>query len=287
MDPTLTPMSFADPGTYRLMPGSAMISDVRVRATLKQLEGRWQGRVGGVVTGSITVRGAWRITDDSFIANNLGVDLRGCHLLLPRADITAPFGRPTANATQYNRAKQIYAFPLGDLPSGGGNVILAPICQSPLSGQEDFNPGHDRLLADAQAEWESPFRTLFGALGMDGGASRLSLGNEEMALLLLSTVGEYDPMARSSTAAQYLGVRTWSRDRLRQLDLREQLQRDTAWLVGFTDDPGPVRLFRRQGERPFAPMEPESGKSWTMYRVRFPVKLIAGPADEKDEPDIS
>ena len=112
----------------------------------------------------------------------------------------------------------------------------------------------------------------------------------------MSTIGEFDPKTIFSRMADLIGgIQTWSRDRLRQLDLREQLQAGrlvaddrpdepgSAVLIGFVSDPGPIRLFARTGDRAFRPIQPEASASWTMYRIRIPVTKIAG-FDESAEP---
>ena len=65
----------------------------------------------------------------------------------------------------------------------------------------------------------------------------------------------------------------------------EQLRRESVILIGFAEDPGPARLFRRTGDRPYAVLKPDPDRSWTMYRVRIPVTLIRGlsPEDEDEE----
>ena len=56
-------------------------------------------------------------------------------------------------------------------------------------------------------------------------------------------------------------------------------------LIGFADDPGPVRLFRRTGDRPYRMLEPDPDRSWTMYRIRIPVTLHeVEPEEEAEEP---
>ena len=96
-------------------------------------------------------------------------------------------------------------------------------------------------LAQAQIEWG---RNIPG-----GGLASIGLGprprvraapgQERNALLLASTLGEHNPGQEGG----FFGSRSWSRDRLRQLDLRDRLRRDTAVLIGFADDPGFIRLF--------------------------------------------
>ena len=62
---------------------------------------------------------------------------------------------------------------------------------------------------------------------------------------------------------------------------------DSAVLIGFADDPGPIRLFHRTRDRSYRPLEPEEHHSKAMYRIHIPVTLRGGirkgpQADEED-----
>ena len=143
-------------------------------------------------------------------------------------------------------------------------------------------------LAKLQEEWSAPFRGVLASMGYgSGGDDGFVMGQEQNALMLLSTIGEFDPKTISSRMGNLLGgIQTWSRDRLRQLDLREQLQAGRAplddrpveagslVLIGFAADPGPVRLFARSGDRAYKPVPPEASASWTMYRIRIPITKL-------------
>ena len=94
-----------------------------------------------------------------------------------------------------------------------------------------------------------------------------------------------DPVKLCGGVGRLGGPKTFSRDRLRQLDLREQLRPGCVILIGFAEDPGPIRLFRREGDRKYSPLEPDPRKSWTMYRIRIPVMLHDGPIEEPDSED--
>jgi hypothetical protein len=280
-DPTTASTSFADPVDYGLVPGSAVIQAVRMRATLKQFEGRWQGALGGTITSMVSVRGQ-RILDGSFIANNLGVDLNDCYLLHTVRDLDRRAGA---------RSLSIYAFPIGLVRSDGRKIELAPLCYR-ASDDETFTQllGRSTLL-EAQKAWGSKFLGVLADLGYGRNPRTAAVsGQEKNAALLASTVGDYDPMQEAGVTQHILGLSIWSRDRLRQLDLRDQLWRDSVILVGFADEPGPVRLFSRSGDRPYRALEPDPRKSWAMYRIHIPVTLYEDPqlkeqeGDEEQEP---
>jgi len=280
---------FADPENYRLVPASAVIDDVRVRATLKQLEGRWHGSVSGRVLGKIAIdRGM--VSTDSFVANELGVDLRNCWLLIAQMN---PDDLGTVRAFG-----GILAYDIGDLPATGEPVLLYDRCFPTGRGVKINDVRKNAFLVNQQKEWRSQFQSLLSNLPMPafggGGApvkipaqTGAELGLEEKALLLLSTVGDQEVMDRSFTGAW--GRSVWSRNRARSLDLRSELQRDSVFLVGFADDPGPIRLFSRSGRGRYRPIKPDADHSKTMYRIRIPA-IVQGRADadsddEQDELD--
>lgn len=264
---------YSDPGEYRLMPATAVIGDVRIRATLKQFEGRWTGPLGGTVTGNISVKGI-QILDGSYLVNDLGVDLKNCYVLHTVRDVKRD-GAP--------RSSDIYAYPIGDLPADASQVDLVPRCYPVTQQQTLVQAIAESTLAEAQKQWGAEFSSLLRGFGYSTSGDRsVVLGQEKNALLLASTVGEYDPRADAGIAQSFLGVRTWSRSRLRQLDMRSWLRRDTLVLIGFADDPGPVRLFRRTGDRKYTVLKPDPEHSWTMYRIRIPVTLLGEPVEEPD-----
>ena len=129
--------SYADPIEYRVHPTNASIENLRVRSTLKRLEGRWAGSLEGRVQASVRLaRGSEGLSDvrvatGSYVFNDLGVDLKNCYLIYSTYDIYAydlRLGR-RATATQRDcRDEKIYALEVGTLPAGE-KVSLAPLMQ--------------------------------------------------------------------------------------------------------------------------------------------------------------
>ena len=264
--------SFTDPVEYRLMPATAVIDQVRIRATLKQFEGRWSGRLGGRLDAKITINGQ-RITDDSFVVNNLGVDLQRCLLLQTLIDV---------NESGTTRPNGILAYDLGPLPADGQAVTIADRCY-PVSrpGQGDAAPAKP-WLAKRQSDWHNEFQGISSNMTFGSDPMSVVLGKEESALMLITTLGEFDPPASGGMLG--FARTTWSRDRLRSLDLRAHLKRDTVLLIGFADAPGPARLFYRSGDERFVMVDPEAGHAKTMYRVTIPTEFVGGrPVDDTDE----
>lgn len=266
--------SFADPEEYRLQPASAQIDDVRFRATLKRFEGRWEGPLGGRMTGRVAVRKGL-ITDDSFVVNELGVDLKNCRLVQTELN-------PGDSAAERNTVTYVHS--IGDIPSDGMKTYLAARCYV-LTGSETLRDGLQRAqLIERHRTWSAPFRSLIPSFVYGSGSDNAAaLGQERDALMLLSTIGDFDPTILGN---QLGSSQTWSMDRLRQLDLREQLRAGRMAgesglaepggmvLIGFVDGAGPVRLFTRSGERPFAAIQPEERNSWCMYRIRIPFTVL-------------
>jgi hypothetical protein len=266
--------SFADPTEYRLVPGSAQIEDVRIRGTLKQFGGRWEGFVQGAVDAEVSVRGRTLLAG-SYIVNNLGVDLTDCYLLQSTADLEQGMGL---------RSRAMYAFPIGDVPADGERTELVDRCYRLAPNETTAQFLERSTLAKAQTAWGSAFRSVVANLGYGSGSeAATAVGQEQTALLLMSTVGDFDPAQDTNLAGHFLGYASWSRECLRQLDLREELARDSLVLIGFAADPGPVRLFRRTGDAAFRPLEPDVDASWTMYRIRIPTTVLRGPSELDDE----
>ncbi len=276
-DPAEAASSFADPEEYRLVAASAVIDDVRIRGTLKRFEGRWAGSLGGTFSGEITVRGL-QIQEGSYIINNLGVDLEDCYLLHTTSDLVKGRGF---------RSQDIYVYPIGPVPGDGNKIAVVSRCY-PISEEEGLVQIMEQSrLSNSQNEWGSAFHSVLSDFGSGMGSRRpLVLGQEKKALLLVSTVGEYDPQQDAGLSSSILGLRSWSRDRFRQLDLRERLRRDTVFLIGFADDPGPIRLFRRTSDRAYRILNPDERKSWTMYRIRIPVTLYDAQKKDEEEDEL-
>ncbi len=279
--------SFADPDEYRLSPASSLIDDVRVRGTLKRFEGRWDGPIGGKVHGKIVVAGTM-ISKDSYIINELGVTLTNCFLLQPVLNI---------GDTAVGRDQAIYAFPIGDIPSDpSAKVPVYDLCYRTTRGEKIKDIKGRNVLEKRHVEWSAPFQGILSALAYGSSSqSSFAAGDEQDALLLLSTLGEFDADTISQRAVDWGAPQTWSRDRMRRLDLRQHLhaglsadkrfgpQPGCVVLVGFARGPGPIRLFARTGQRDFRPVKPDENASWCMYRIRIPTTRLASAADAEDE----
>jgi hypothetical protein len=190
------------------------------------------------------------------------------------------------------RDQFIYAYPIGDLPSGE-KIPIAQRCYPLGRPARDIMKANE--LEDAQRAWSARFQGILSSVAY-GRSSQggFAMGNEREALLLASTLGEFDPDTIAQTSVDWGAPNTWSRDRLRRLDLRLHLhagdddppEAGTAVLIGFAQTPGPMRLFTRTGERDFRPLQPEADSSWTMYRIRIPMTRLAGGAESEEDAEI-
>lgn len=268
---------FADPVEYALRPASGEIHGARFRATLKRFEGRWDGPLGGNLQARIAVQGRDRLlTEDSYITNNLGVELTNAFLVHTWLD-------PGAQAAERSRATYAYAIE-GAIPSDGSRVQLYERCFQPARNEKPTDVLNRCVLDKRHREWGMQFSSLWAGLrGTAGDEAKAVLGKEREALMLLSTIGDFDPGTLQGFGGQSVLI---SRDRLRRLDLREQLTaghaameargldadpRGTMVLIGFARGGGPIRLMARSSaDDPYAALNPENDSSWTMYRIRIP-----------------
>ncbi len=267
---------FSDPGDYQLKPASAVVEDARFRATLKRFEGQWSGQLDGTVEGKLNARGR-DILGSSYVVNNLGVELRNCIL------IYSLFNADTRTTT---RDAGTFVYRVGNLAASSERVDLASRWTRVGQGANGDDLIQRVSLKDDQGAWVKPFAGLLSQFPGSGPAgTSLTLGQEQTALLLSSTIGDFDYRGQPAMNNGY-ELRTWSRDCLRRLDLRHVLvggrgasetheaELGTAILIGFASEAGPMRLFTRGGTGEFRVQEPEEKSSWTMYRVRIPISRV-------------
>jgi hypothetical protein len=264
--------AYSVPQRYEAIATAGQLRSVPLRATLKQFEAVWDGRLHGSLSASLLrERDTLRLRPESWLENNLPVDLQDCFLFVTRTN--ASFHRPHRHLTTM-------AYSLGTLPAGqripwrrlqeqrpGPLAVTAPTADDPLDAVAE----HGRLLSVWHEHW-------LGRRGLD----RLGLGVNpwqratmteaplqesglQSALLLLTTYEEIDP--RMIGQADICRTRGW------ELDRSSSLNEQTALLVGFAlNDPGPLRLcWRSAGTaarwRPIQPAE-----SRVMYRFTVPVR---------------
>ncbi len=292
--------SFADPGDYRLIPGSAEIRNVRIRGTLKQFEGRWDGTIDGTIDGNIVINNRL-ISEESYVVNSLSVPLERCRLIHSTIDFA---DTDSINASNQLRDQSTFVYNIGELPNDGSRVMLYDRCFLNASGETAIQIREKSKLVYAQDRWADNFKGLLSSIGLGSTPdAQYAGGQEQLALLLASTVGEFS--AKDTGGLGIMGLSSFyaiSRDRLRQLDLTDSLiagapataassddktgyrvmaapkRSGNVILIGFSDSAGPIRLFSKQGEDNFRPIEPDDQYATTMYRFRIPVSHLASKA---------
>jgi len=274
---------YTDPARYWLKPATAEIHGVPVRATLKEFEGRWRGELPGTLEASLVTRrvpaveGAtgsdYVLSRDSWIQNNLGVDLKECYLLLAEYDAFAPQSFRTVAAQRSIRGL-IRALPLGELADGERVTLFDRLYLDDGGNYLPYSDRRKRGLEAMQRTWGRPFAPAGqgGAFGGGDAGPNYALATYENAALLMTVLADINPMAFKGSV--FGGYPVFSRARCRQLDISSHLKRRTAIFVGFSEEAGPVRLCVRTGNREYTSAEPK--KAGTVYRFTVPVRAPAG-----------
>jgi len=278
---------FTDPSRYWLRPSTAEVHDVPLRATLKQFEGQWRGELRGTVRSSVAAaevpvsassdppssRLVYGVTADSWIENGLDANLYNCQLVITEHEAMAP--QSFLSISQRSRdAFHMHVFALGELKAGERVNLYQRIFLD--GGKVISSERYDRQgLNVVQRGWGDAFITLAEFAGIEEESLDYRLQHYEFALLLASVIADIDPNGFGISA--YAGLRVFSRARIRQLDLSDQIRPGTGLLVGFSDDPGPVRLATRtSGRSAYEPLDPARPR--TVYRFLIPIKPLEQPA---------
>ncbi len=246
---------------------------VPIRATSKQFEARWQGRLDGRVNASLRAMrsGSTELDPASWIQNDLGTELRHCSLLVTSQQVRSD--RP-------HRDRAIEVYTVGSLPKGKRITVQDLLDRADALAQASGKTGAEAAMIRADAlkrqlanvlndEWlrnlvsRAQFRT--GPEASPG--PRRSQEDHIKALLVLTVYNEIDTMRLLQEGNQL--HRVYGLD----LDRSDYLSPDEALLVGFSEDPGPARLCYRKardGEGRWAAIAPSQAD--VLYRVAIPVK---------------
>jgi len=251
---------YVAPDAFESIQAGEWLKGVPVRATLKELEGSWEGPLGGKLEARLIAQKGeeGRFGKGSYIRNHLGVDLSGCYILEDVAEIAG------AGPTVTTRCLLLGALP----GSGPGAELDAKALESRLYYQPATGsgtapkllPNHKLLLTDVVKGWQSEVRRLTRLTGTGGdnaGRSALTTSQEYASLLLLSVYDLLDSPAP--------GQRALRRSYGRSLSCTDQITRSTAVLIGYTAQRPPAVL-----EVDRANLFPQ--KSRTMYRIVIPVE---------------
>ncbi len=272
--------TYTDPTRYWLSPSTAEIFDAPIRGTSKQFEGYWQGDMSGTLLASIATddipmpRAAndpelvneYAVTEDSWIQNELGVDLSECYLLVAERDV---YG--AENYLHISpRDMQIQVFAIGAVAAGDRVRLHDAIYYDQAGKLLSSDRRRQFRLQSVQRRWGDPFVSRMNMPGMadEDAPMPYRLEHYQFAVLLMTVLGDVDPAAYGTAA--WGGVQLFPRTRMRRLDVSSLLRRDTALLVGFSEEPGPVRLCMGTNSA-YEAVTPVRAR--TVYRIQIPVTV--------------
>ncbi len=277
-------VSFTDPTRYRIQPATAEVRDVLLRATLKQFEGRWQGTLPGALTASINAVERQMPTGDdtgsndretiiaqgSWLENALEVDLEKCYLIFAPRDLYE--SEKYFNLVQQRgEIDELRAIPLGKIASGERIDLYSRLYENEFGQLLSQEKRKGRSFQAAQGKWGQYHATAAENQfpGQEPPSLQFNLSAFENAILLETCLSEIDPTKFKKSA--YSGYPVFSRTRCRQLDMSHLLSSHAAILIGFSEEPGPIRLAARTGSSSYETITPK--KSWTVYRIVVPVNV--------------
>jgi len=255
-------MHFVAPENYGCELAGMALDGVKVRATLKEFQGCWEGPLGGTVDGKLVagkVAGSplpYEFVKGSFIRNNLKTPLRGCYLVETRS-------------TGALTAALVNCWFLGEiLPASQGGALDEEKLRERLFLEKEAllgTAGAKRIktaprLDDALREWQKGL----GGLQLD--ASALTQGPRG-----LSGEQEYLPLYVLSVFSLLEGQQPdrppgFRRSHARMWECLDQLTDRTAILIGHVDDASPPAALEINGR----PKQPNQAR--TLYRFVIPVE---------------
>ncbi len=255
--------AFVAPRRYRLRPAAAMMESVPIRATLKQLEGRWTGELAGQLEARIRIEPRhmgeklgikWLVTEDSYIRNGLPVPLSDCYLICSRVNPDVDVSRDDV----------MDVYEIERIVATDQDQTMRDLFYGPGSPQRRL----PQSLAKMQRSWAQKFAAYSGW----GSRERPAFEPEDYrkVLMLLTTLKEYSAQWQGRAG---IGGVTLYADNVTHLDRTDAITRNTALLVGFADDPGPIRLCVRPGGKERAAFKPvHPSRATAMYRLIIPAE---------------
>jgi hypothetical protein len=243
--------AYMAPQRYLLQELRAGMVRMPVRATLKQLQGYWAGELQGVLRADLAIDAGLLPTEESWIRNDLGVDLTGCWLILC---FTNDLGSELPGARD-RRRRYMRAYYLGTLRDGQRLDDLPQFLEDTYVGKDRFSPANEEV----QAAWIQDRLASELATPAIWKIGQWQSRPFERALWLLTTYAEYDTKRPTGGRGPEL-----LRSHGRRLDRSALLDRQTALLIGFASAPGPSQL-RIGGRRPVP--------SWACSAYRFVIPV--------------
>lgn len=252
-DPFARQSVFVAPERYEsvFLPNTMALNDVKVRATLKEFQGTWNGPIGGLLDAKL-YRGADNdFAGKSYISNRLNIPLRDCYLFATRSDFA-------------ERGSVVQCFRLGDMPSTGeastlaGETLTRRLYINPQTGTAYVSV--DQMLPKLLEAWMDRVRSIAPTAGSAGQRDLSSTGSTDYySMLLLSFFGLLEPTGQNKT----IGL---TRSHARSIDCSHLLTQDTALLIGYVVDQPPPAILQVDSED----LEPE--RALTIYRFVIPVE---------------
>lgn len=290
--------AYTDPTPYTVRPARAVLENVRLRATVKQLEARWFGELPGTIlakiraevpplsdatdpangtvsdedwesSGEAASRSVRRMELRGTITNGLPFTLHNCLIFHALRDVY--------NQDFYiggDRPKWIYVHRIGTLAADESfdleTLYLEAEAGGPLA-RIPFTEWSKHTLDARQSQWG---RSWTSFLSKTQGASQIDFGGGVYQDVLLSATTASDARTFSGGMMGFgFGKTKISRAGLRGLDISDRIDRRTALLIGFADESpehtGPVVLCTRSGSGRFTPVKPTRGL--TLYRFLIPL----------------
>lgn len=268
--------TFSVPLRYEAVGPLGELRDVPLRATLKQFNATWRGEMTGRIKASLRHQSSTddRLDSGSWIENQLGTDLRNCYV----------FTRGSRNT-----AVLVYFIPT---LASGERLDFVAICKD-MEDRETQRRASPSIVAvrermrlkmnDEQWQWFPPplHNMLVGCL------DELSLSKDrkledragEQILVSSPVVSYVPPLLLLTFYSELLGSNLMRdeaspfRSQGQDLEMSTQVQPGVALFVGFSEDPGPLRLCKRKpgsGPDAWKPIQPS--ESVVMYRVLVPVR---------------
>ena len=244
---------YVAPANYQCVLAGAELAGVKIRATLKEFIGTWHGPLGGMLDAKLVADDKNEFGPGSHIRNNLGFTLKDCYLLTTKQDV----------ATE---AFLVNCFRVGDIPANGPASQLDGATIHRLlyfeRGGNAAGPAERvkmlPLLRDAITQWRSEIgRPQVGGGNLSTQRKPLRVDQEHLPLLLLSVYDLMRPDPDKPLGFRRSHGRSWS--------CTHQLTNRTAILIGYSEEPSPIRLQVNRSEH-------EPDKSRTIYRFVVPVE---------------
>ncbi len=253
IDPFAGQSVFVAPERYQsvFLPNTMALYDVKVRATLKEFQGTWQGPLDGMIDAKLYRSPDGDFTERSYISNRLNIPLRDCYLVATRGDYA-------------ERASVVRCFHIGDMPPTGaastlsGEAFTNRLYVNPKTGSAYVSV--DQMLPKHLDAWAGRVRSFTPAAGSAGSGELGAAGSTDYySLLLLSFFGMMEPEAKNKPIG-------FSRGHARSIDCSHLLTQDTALLLGYAIDQKPPAVLQVDAED----LEPE--RALTLYRFVVPVE---------------